>query len=90
MRRPIYRLHNELRGSSLYAVVDLPQLSADPVSLSLAGLRPESKATLRSLLRGDEIPSRIIDEMLALAPRFVSEQLATGGRGPSNGTDGAD
>src|SRR4051812_13694732 len=59
MSRPIYRLHHELRRGSLYVVVDPPLVAADPVSLSLAGVRPESRALLQQLVRGDEIPGGI-------------------------------
>ena len=88
MNRPAYRLHSELRHNALYVLVTPPDLQ-EPVPLALAGLRPDYKARLRELVRGDEIPPRILAALLAGMPRFVIEELSLAGAVQDGGARGA-
>ena len=72
------RLHSELRPNSLYVMVTTEDVTAEPVPLALTGLRPDSRARLRSLMRGDPIPTDIVNELASLAPRFVARELSPG------------
>jgi hypothetical protein len=87
VQHPTLRLHSEVRSNALYVMVIPPDL-VEPVPLALAGLRPDYRARLRQLVRGDEIPPEIVARLLDGAPRFVWQDLAPppASRGSASGT----